>query len=297
MFGILLIDKPQGWTSHDVCQKLKRVLSEPRIGHSGTLDPMATGLMVVCVGEATKFVKYLASDDKVYEAEITFGIATNTQDITGEVVETGDPSHLSEAMIDAAAALCQGAIRQVPPAFSAVKIDGKKLYEYAHAGKTGPEAASREVFVHEFFRLDSLQTKQGGTRTAGFRVHVSKGTYVRTLAHDLGIRLGVPATLSKLRRTAAGIHDVKDAVRWEDIDKNNPPFLEWKQALGLPSIVVDDDLKRRVSHGAMLPTDLFPALTDTILWDQQGHLLAVYQYDSTHNLMRVSVICHECTNP
>jgi tRNA pseudouridine55 synthase len=297
VFGILLIDKPEGWTSHDVCQKLKRVLSEPRIGHTGTLDPMATGLMVVCVGEATKFVKYLASDDKVYEAEITFGIATNTQDITGEVVAAGDPSHLTEGDIDAKTALFQGAIRQVPPAFSAVKIDGKKLYEYAHAGKSGPEAASREVFVHEFVRLDSLQTKPDGTKSARFRVHVSKGTYVRTLAHDLGIRLGVPATLSKLRRVSAGIHDVKNAVRWESIDKASPPFLDWKQALGLPSIIVDDDVKRLVSHGAMLPTALFPALEDTMLWDRLGHLLAVYQYDFTHNLMRVSVICHECPNP
>lgn len=297
MFGILLIDKPEGWTSHDVCQKLKRVLSESRIGHSGTLDPMATGLMLVCVGEATKFVKYLASDDKVYDAEITFGIATNTQDITGDIVATGDASHLTEAIVDAAAALFQGTIRQVPPAFSAVKVDGKKLYEYAHAGKTGPEAASREVFVHELTRLEPLQTQTGGTKAARFRVHVSKGTYVRTLAHDLGIRLGVPATLSKLRRTAAGIHDVKDAVRWEDIDKTNPPFLDWKQALGLPSIVVDDDVRRLVSHGAMLPPALFPSIEDTILWDRSGRLLAVYQYDSTHNLMRVSVICHECSNP
>jgi tRNA pseudouridine55 synthase len=297
MFGILLIDKPEGWTSHDVCQKLKRVLSEKRIGHTGTLDPMATGLMVVCVGEATKFVKYLSEEDKLYEAEITFGISTDTQDITGEVVSRGDAASLNEAVLDPAIRAFEGPIRHIPPAYSAVKIDGKKLYEYAHAGKTGPDAAARDLLVHRFERLGPLSDIKDGMRTVSVLVHVSKGTYVRTLAHDLGSALGVPATLSKLRRVGVGVHRVEDAVTWESIDPANPPFLKWDQAVRLPKISVDDDVKRRIANGAMLPPSLFPSLEDTMVYDRHQRLLAVYQYDSTHNLMRVSVMCHADKTP
>jgi tRNA pseudouridine55 synthase len=297
MFGILLIDKPEGWTSHDVCQKLKRVLSEKRIGHTGTLDPMATGLMVVCVGEATKFVKYVSDEDKIYEAEITFGISTDTQDITGEIVSTGDPSTLNETDLDQAIRLFVGPIFQTPPAYSAVKIDGKKLYEYAHAGKTGPDAAPREVFVRRFERVTPLTEIREGKRMVSVVAHVSKGTYVRTLAHDLGMKLGIPATLSKLRRVGVGFHSIQDAVTWESIDPTHPPFLNWDLAVRLPKITVNEDVSRRIANGAMLPTTLFPTREDTMVYDRHQNLLAVYQYDSTHNLMKVSVMCHANNTP
>lgn len=294
MFGILLIDKPAGWTSHDVCQKLKRLLNERRIGHTGTLDPMATGLMLVAVGEATKFVKYLSEEDKTYDAEITFGIATDTQDITGEVVATDDASALSETDVDRAIATFRGTILQIPPAFSAIKIDGKKLYEYAHAGKTAPTPEARTVTVHDFFRSGPMSSAIDGKKTLDVTCKVSKGTYVRTLAHDLGKALGIPATLSKLRRTHIGVHDVRNASTIESLDPRNPPFLSWNQTTNLPDIVVDDDVKRQIAHGAMLPLSLFPAPVDTMVYDREGRLLAVYCFDPERQLMRVSVICNEC---
>ena len=203
MNGILLIDKPESWTSNDVVQKLRGVLHEKRIGHAGTLDPMATGLLTVFVGRATRAVEFAESDKKRYLAGLRLGLKTDTQDITGTVLERcGDA--VSREKLEAVLEDFRGEIRQTPPMYSAVRVNGKRLYELARKGQT-IERPERTVSI---FSLEILE-KNGEDWM--LEVECSKGTYIRTLCHDIGEKLGCGACLSSLRRTGAGIFSVEDA--------------------------------------------------------------------------------------
>ncbi len=203
MNGILLVDKPQGFTSHDVVAKLRGILHERRIGHSGTLDPMATGLLVVFVGRATRAVEFAESHEKEYVAGIRTGLTTDTLDITGETLTTcGRP--VSAAEFQAVLPAFLGEQQQLPPMYSAIKVDGKKLCDLARKG-VEVERSARTVTIRT---LEYLGEEGGDFR---LRVVCSKGTYVRTLADDIGKRLGTGAALSSLRRTRAGAFSVEDA--------------------------------------------------------------------------------------
>lgn len=209
MNGILLIDKPKDWTSHDVVAKLRGILGERRIGHSGTLDPMATGLLVVFVGRATRAVEFAESHEKQYLAGVRFGLMTDTQDITGSVIRTSD-KRVSKSELETVLPEFTGDIMQIPPMYSAIKVEGKKLYELARNG-VEIERKSRQVNIKEL--------KITGETSGDFLLHIlcSKGTYIRTLCHDIGERLGTGAVLSSLRRTAAGHFFVSDAYTLEQI--------------------------------------------------------------------------------
>jgi tRNA pseudouridine55 synthase len=218
MCGFLLIDKPFGVTSHDVVSQVRRRLGVRRVGHAGTLDPVCTGLLVLAVGPATRLLRFLSLEPKEYEGVMKLGEATNTQDAEGEVVSRADPSGVTlEALREAARSL-EGELQQVPPMYSAVKIGGKKLYEYARAGKE-VEREARPVKVYRFEVL-SLDLPM-----ARFRVRCSGGTYVRTLVHDLGQAVGVGAHVVELRRTAAGVFRVEDGLRVEEVSEEHviPP--------------------------------------------------------------------------
>jgi tRNA pseudouridine55 synthase len=212
--GFLVIDKPQGWTSHDVVAKVRRAAAPrgrpdaPRVGHAGTLDPMATGVLVVCLGAATRLSEWATADDKRYLAEVRLGVETDSYDADGAIVAER-PAAVSAGQVEAALAGLRGTIEQVPPAHSAIKVGGRRLYDLARRGQA-VEAPARTVTVHEL-RLLELD----GTR-ARLDVHCSKGTYVRSLAHDLGRRLGCGAHLSGLRRTASGPFRLDQAHRLED---------------------------------------------------------------------------------
>jgi len=209
MNGIILVDKPMGYTSHDVVAKLRGILHERRIGHSGTLDPMATGLLVVFVGRATRAVEFAESHEKEYLAALRFGIVTDTQDITGKVLEeSGNTVTLEE--LEGILPQFTGDIMQVPPMYSAIKVDGKKLYDLARSG-VEIERKSRPVTIKE---LEILGEEKGDYL---LRVVCSKGTYIRTLCHDIGARLGVGAALSSLRRTQAGAFRVENAHTIDEI--------------------------------------------------------------------------------
>jgi tRNA pseudouridine55 synthase len=201
--GVLAIWKPAGWTSHDVVAKARRLLRERRIGHTGTLDPAVTGVLPLCIGRATRLVEYLQESPKTYVAKLRFGISTDTEDLTGEVIERKDASFLTETMIREAALSFVGEIDQVPPMVSAVKINGKRLYELAREGVT-VERPSRRVTIHS---LDVRSVAAGGALPElTFSVTCSKGTYIRTLCVDIGRKLGVPAVMAELVRTeSAGI--------------------------------------------------------------------------------------------
>ena len=209
MTGIVIVDKPAGWTSQDVTARLRRVFGTRRIGHGGTLDPMATGVLPVFVGRATRGVEFFEHADKTYEAVLRLGTVTDTQDSTGTVLEKR-PAAVTEAEFRDILPKFTGEIAQIPPMYSAIKVDGKKLYELARAGKE-IERKPREITV---FSLDLLEFTG---ETAKIRVHCSKGTYIRTLCHDIGAALGCGGCMETLRRTAAGEYTLADSVELDTL--------------------------------------------------------------------------------
>lgn len=211
MSGILLVDKPAGWTSHDVVGRLRRMTGQRRIGHSGTLDPMATGLLVVFLGRATRAVEFAEGHDKAYTALLRPGVVTDTLDTTGAVLATS-PERPTRSELESALGAFRGEIEQLPPMYSALKHNGKKLYEIARAGGE-VERKPRPVTI---YRLECT-----GERDGDFvlEVECSKGTYIRTLCDDIGRALGCGACMSGLRRTRAGGFDVRDALTIEEIER------------------------------------------------------------------------------
>lgn len=210
MNGILLIDKPEGWTSMDVCAKLRGALREKRVGHSGTLDPMATGLLVVFVGRATRAAAFAEADEKTYEARLRLGIATDTQDVTGTVLSESKAC-VTEAALEAALAQFRGEILQVPPMYSAVRINGRRLYDLARKGKE-VERPARRITI---FSLE--QTGRAPDGDILLTVRCSKGTYIRTLCGDIGVYLGCGGAMSALRRTGAGVFALRDAHPLDEV--------------------------------------------------------------------------------
>lgn len=214
--GILLIDKPTGWTSHDVVAKLRGILHTRRVGHAGTLDPLATGLLVILVGTACKASQYLMSQGKIYEGTLRLGCVTNTQDSDGEIVEENPvPADLTREKIQAAMHAMLGDQYQTPPMFSAIKINGQPLYKMARKG----QETEREP---RFIRVSSFEITGENLPHVDFCVECSKGTYVRTLAHDLGRNLGPGASLTALRRIASGDHRIDNAVTLETLQAMSP---------------------------------------------------------------------------
>ncbi len=209
--GILIIDKPQGWTSMDVCAKLRGILHERRIGHGGTLDPMATGVLPVFVGSATKAVEFAEGGQKEYIAALQLGLVTNTDDTTGEVLRRQSVSVSAEALQGILPAFT-GELQQIPPMFSAIKIGGKKLYELARAGKE-VERRPRSVTIYEIELLQQLSPD-----SFSLRILCSKGTYIRSLCRDMGEALGCGGCMSALRRTMAAGFTLKEAVTLEQVE-------------------------------------------------------------------------------
>lgn len=215
MNGIVIVDKPQGWTSQDVTARLRRVFGTRRIGHGGTLDPMATGVLPVFVGRATRGVEFFEHARKEYETLLRPGIVTDTQDITGTVLETREVT-LDDAGIEAALAGFRGEILQVPPMYSALKVNGQKLCDLARKGKT----VDRQPRPITIYALEYLGMEDGCLR---LRVDCSKGTYIRTLCQDIGQALGCGGCMEALRRTRAGEYTISQAVPLQELlDSENP---------------------------------------------------------------------------
>ena len=216
--GIIIIDKPAGWTSMDVCAKLRGILHEKRVGHAGTLDPMATGVLPVFVGQATKAVSFAENGRKVYEAVLLLGRVTDTQDTSGETLEERAVSVTAD---DVAAALPRflGEIEQIPPMYSAIKVNGQKLYDLARQGK---EVARKPRRITIY---DLALTEELGNGQYALRVECSKGTYIRTLCHDLGQALGCGGCMAALRRTEASGFGIGEAVTLEDAAREGEALL------------------------------------------------------------------------
>ena len=272
--GLCVVDKPAGWTSHDVVARCRRLLGTRKVGHSGTLDPMATGVLVLGVGRATRLLNFLGGAAKTYEAEIRLGVETDSLDADGEVTATHDMDPPTEAQGRAAAAALTGDLLQVAPMVSAIKIDGQRLHERARRGEV-VERPPRPVTVH---RYDVAPTDDPMLWTA--TVECSAGTYVRVLAADLGAALGGGAHLTALRRTAVGPFTIDEAVALDDV---GPSILLAPSQVGrvMPSVTVDAPTAVDVGHGKVLERARLALDTaDDGPWavlDGDGTLLAVYE--------------------
>ena len=216
--GIIIIDKPSDWTSMDVCAKIRGILREKRVGHGGTLDPMATGVLPVFVGQATRAVEFAENSRKEYVAGLRLGQITNTQDISGETLETR-PVTASRADVEAALQGFLGEIQQIPPMFSAIKINGKKLYDLARKGQE-VERKPRTITIYELELLEQVSDTDYVIRCV-----CSKGTYIRTLCHDIGQALGCGGTLYSLRRTMAAGYTLDQAVTLSDVQEQGEALL------------------------------------------------------------------------
>ncbi|MFP4636240.1 MAG: tRNA pseudouridine(55) synthase TruB [Nitriliruptoraceae bacterium] len=255
--GVLVVDKPAGMTSHDVVDVVRRAVGHQRVGHTGTLDPAATGVLVLCLGRATKLVRFLQSGRKTYAAEVRLGVTTTSQDADGEVVATTDASHLDERTVCEALMRFQGTYPQLPPMVSAVKVGGQRLHEAARRGED-VEREPREITVDSIV-LDGYEP--GEQPRLSFLVTCSPGTYVRTLAHDLGELLGVGGSLAGLRRLANGPFVIDEAVELGAVTaagergEAHQLLLDPADAVrrALPSVeVTDPALLRRLTEGARL---------------------------------------------
>ena len=209
--GVINVYKEQGFTSHDVVAKLRGIVGQKKIGHTGTLDPDAVGVLPVCLGRATKLCDMLTDKDKVYEAVMLLGVETDTQDITGQVLKSSETDEITEEQVRAAVLDFVGDYDQVPPMYSALKINGKKLYELAREGKTVERAARRvQIFDIEILSIALPRVTM--------KVHCSKGTYIRTLCHDIGQKLECGACMEKLTRTKVSRFEIKDSLTLAQIE-------------------------------------------------------------------------------
>ena len=216
MNGIINLKKEAGMTSHDAVFKLRKILKTKKIGHGGTLDPDVVGVLPIAVGKATRLVEFMQEEGKVYEGEITLGCSTTTEDASGDILErTPVTELLEEALIDEAMESMTGVIRQIPPMYSAVKVNGRKLYEYARAGQE-VERPERQVTIYSFERTSPISYEDEQARFR-FRVKCSKGTYVRTLSVDLGAKLGLASHMSQLTRTSSAGMSLDDALTLDEI--------------------------------------------------------------------------------
>lgn len=242
--GILVIDKPQNFTSHDVVARVRKIIGTKKVGHTGTLDPMATGVLVVCVGAATKLVEHFTSKDKIYEATIKLGIKTDTADITGKIIEEKTIPLLEEQFVNEVCQKMIGKQKQIPPMYSSIKVNGMKLYEYARKG-IEVKVEPREI---EIFAIDNI--KLSGEEIS-YCVHCSKGTYVRTLCETIAENLGTCGTMSSLRRIKTGEFSIEQAVSLEEISEEKIIPME---KLFDKKIILEKDLEKLL-NGMTLPCE------------------------------------------
>ena len=300
MDGILIIDKPDGITSHDVVSRVRGILRTKRVGHTGTLDPFATGVMVVLVGKATRLAQFLDKDEKEYEATLRFGFETDTGDRAGEPKAEGKMQNAEVEKIIASAnwgdvfADFFGETEQTPPMYSAKKIDGKKLYKLARKGKTVERKAVRvNISKLELINDDAVRASQSAVR---IRVSCSAGTYIRTLAEDIGRKVGIGSHLAELRRMRAGRFDLSRSVTLDDLADSDDPttaLVSMEEAIEhLPIITLTADRAEKTRSG--LSTRITePQFTDgqpVRMLDAYENLLAIGFYDETEKSIRPKVV-------
>lgn len=273
MDGIVIVDKPQGWTSQDVTARLRRVFGTRRIGHGGTLDPMATGVLPVFVGRATRAVEFFEHAEKTYETVLRFGITTDTEDMTGTVLTEENVSFTEEQLQETLEAF-RGEILQVPPMYSALKVNGQKLCDLARKGKT-VERQPRPITVHE------LTLVERGENTLRLRVRCSKGTYIRTLCKDIGEKLGCGGCMESLRRVAAGEYTIDEAVPLQTLLDTEEPekYLRGVDTMfrNYPAVTLTANQETRCRNGNAFSVSL--AAGTYRAYSQDGEFLMLAKVD------------------
>ena len=305
MNGTLSVDKPAGMTSHDVVARVRRIIGERRVGHTGTLDPFATGVLVILVRKATRLLQFLSGAEKEYEAVIRFGYATDTGDATGQRLDVDAESQSAQGLraadIEAAMASLRGEIMQVPPMYSAKKVAGQKLYELARRGEQ-IERQPVKVTIAKFDAIEVngqlIQLRDDGTADLNAHVVCSAGTYVRTLAEDLGTQLGVGAHVAALRRTRAGRFPIEDAITLErlaelaEANDVDGVMISMDETVGhLPVVELNDSDVRRVLNGIKVEVDSdHENQIHMRLRNSSGELVALGVYDSATKTVHPRVV-------
>jgi tRNA pseudouridine55 synthase len=288
MNGILPLWKEKGMTSHDCVFKLRKILGTKKVGHTGTLDPSVEGVLPICIGQATKVAEYITDSGKEYIAVVSIGTATETEDADGAVVASDlSPKHIARTDIEAVLAKLTGEIVQIPPMYSAVKVNGRKLYEYARKG-IEVERPERKVFIHEIELLDPVQWYEGETVSFRIRVSCGKGTYIRTLAVQIGELLGFPAHMASLVRTSSGTYGQADCRTLDEVralkEEGQIAMIlrPLEDALsGFAAIETTEELIEKVENGQVLPEHPLLESEEAIVFINEGKALAVYRKHPT----------------
>lgn len=277
--GILVINKEPGYTSQDVVSKLRGILHMKRIGHTGTLDPAAEGVLPVCLGSATKACQYLTDHDKEYKACLQLGITTDTQDLTGKVLSQSDPSKITREQIEAAVKQFTGDILQVPPMYSALKVNGVRLYEMARKGRT-VERKPRQIHI------ESIVIEKIELPYVDLNVRCSKGTYIRTLCEDIGKALGVGGAMAHLQRTRVGRFSLQDALTLAEVEKAKEAgnledhILPVDQVFPYEHVCVKPESVRFLVNGNALEAEDFkeePGSSPVLVYSPENVFVAIYR--------------------
>ena len=278
--GILLIDKEPGWTSHDIVARLRRLTGQPRIGHTGTLDPAASGLLVACLGRATRLVEFMMGHEKRYTGRVRLGLRTTTDDAEGEVLERRPVPELDAAALRPVEEQFTGTISQLPPAYSAVKVGGRRAYSLARSGQQ-PKVKPRLVTIH------ALRLQGGEDETIEIEVECGPGTYVRSLARDIGDALGCGGHLSRLHRTRVGDYDVSDANTLADLERLSEAQMLDRAMLStddgivaLPALLLRDEAAGALAQGIPSRAEAVRAVDPVRIFSASGQFVGVGNVDT-----------------
>ena len=274
--GIIVINKPKDLTSRDVVNIISKNLNIKKVGHNGTLDPLATGVLVICFGKYTKLNDLLTSHEKEYIAEVTLGLETDTLDITGKILNKNTP-HITKEEIIKALKNFEKTYNQEVPKYSAVKVSGKKLYEYAREGKE-VILPKKEVTIYQNELLSFTENK------FTFKTKVSKGTYIRSLIRDILASLNETGTMSNLKRTKQGIFKLEDSYTLDDIKQGNFKVLKVKDVLNIPKIIAEGNLKKQIINGAKIK-GTYP--NEVLFLDKEGNELAIYEKNDEYLKLKI----------
>ena len=271
MDGIILVNKESGMTSRDVVNKVCHILNTKKVGHTGTLDPMATGVLVLAINKGLKIVNEITSLDKEYEAEITLGIDTDTLDITGNTLSTKEVNVTNED-IDKVLNSFIGDYDMEVPIYSAIKVNGKKLYEYARNNE------EVDIPVHKVKIYELKRTSEIKDNKFSIKCKVSKGTYIRSLVRDISKELGTVGVMSKLNRTKQGKFDIKDCYTLKDIENGNYNIISIKDVIDLPTVEIPDNLYKKIINGNKIE-DIYNY--EKVLFEKDNKIIAIYIKDDT----------------
>lgn len=276
MNGVIVVNKDKGYTSRDVVNIVGKHFGTKKIGHTGTLDPMATGVLVLCMGKCLKLVEMMMDHDKEYVAKIKLGIETDTLDITGNIIKNMDvPVVTKEKLIEVINSF-KGEIKQQVPKYSAVKVNGKKLYEYARNGEE-VELPVKDICVYDIELLDDIIDN-----SFSIKCHVSKGTYIRSLVRDIGYKLGTVATMEELDRISSGRFKLDDSYTIDDIKSGKYKVLDIKDVVNLPVVKVNSDMEKRIRNGQVLKK--FFDSDRVLIMNNNDEVLAIYEKKDINNV-------------